>query len=62
MIITVFMILAVLFGGLVLVCIYVGRKYEMRHHVGELDEDTEENEQLTLINKPTDQYNSKENL
>jgi hypothetical protein len=47
MIITVFMTLAVLFGGLVLLCIYIGRKYEMRHHVGELDEDTDESEQLT---------------
>jgi hypothetical protein len=58
MIIAIFMTLAVLFGGLVLLCLFVGRKYEMRHHVGELDED--ENEELTLMNKPTDEYNSKE--
>jgi len=62
MIITVFMTLAVLFGGLVLLCLFVGRKYEMRHHVGELDEDMDEREQLTLINRPIDESNSKENL
>jgi hypothetical protein len=62
MIVTFFLTLAVLFGGLVLLCIYIGRKYEVRHHVGELDEDTDEREQLTLINKPIDESNSKENL
>jgi hypothetical protein len=62
MIVTFFLTLAVLLGGLVLLCIYIGRKYEVRHHVGELDEDTDEREQLTLINKPIDESNSKENL
>jgi hypothetical protein len=59
MIIALLMALAVLFGGLVLVSLYVGRKYEIRHRVGELDEDFTENEQHV---KPTDESNSKENL
>lgn len=64
MIIALLMTLAVLFGGLVLVFIFVGRKYEMRHRVGELDEDINENEneQQVRVNKPTDELNSKENL
>jgi len=61
MIIAVLMTLAVLFGGLVLFILFMGRKYEVRHRVGELDEDMDEREQ-TLINKPIDKLNSKENL
>jgi len=61
MIIALLMALAVLFGGLVLVSLYVGRKYEIRHRVGELDEDFVENEQQALINKPTDESNFEEN-
>lgn len=48
MIIAVLMTLAVLFGGLVLLILFVGRKYEMRHRVGELDEDMDESEQQTI--------------
>lgn len=62
MIVTFLLALAVLFGGLVLLCIYVGRKYEIRHHVGELDDDMDDSESRTLINKPIDESNSKENL
>jgi len=62
MIIAIFLTLAVLFGGLVLLCMYMGRKYEIRHHVGELDEDIDEIEQRALLNKPAEETNSKENL
>lgn len=54
MIIALLMTLAVVFGGLVLFCIYIGRKYEMRHRIGELDEE-HLNEHHTLINKPVDE-------
>ena len=62
MIIAIFLTLAVLFGGLVLLCMYIGRKYEIRHHVGELDENIDEIDQRRLINKPAEKTNSKENL
>lgn len=60
MIIALLMTLAVLFGGLVLVFLFIGRKYEMRHRIGELDED--ECERHVLKNDLTDELNSKENL
>lgn len=62
MIIALLMTLAVVFGGLVLIFLFIGRKYEIRHRIGELEEDDAESEQRVLINKPIDESNSKENL
>ena len=62
MIVTFFMTLAVLFGGLVLVILFVGRKYEVRHNVGKMDEELEEDEQQLNITKTIEESNSKEKL
>lgn len=62
MVIILLMALAVVFGALVLVSLYVGRKYEMRHNVGELTDELDDNEQQVLINKPVEESNSKEKL
>ena len=47
MIVTLFLTLAVVLGGVVLLILYVGRKYEIRHNVGEMDEQMDEDEQQT---------------
>jgi hypothetical protein len=62
MVIIILMALAVLFGALVLVSIMVGRKYEVRHKVGELTEAMDDDELPMLINKLKEESNSKENL
>ena len=46
MVIVLLMALAVLFGALVLVSLAVGRMYEVRHKVGELTEEMEQNDEL----------------
>ncbi|MEO6907447.1 MAG: hypothetical protein ABI210_06115 [Abditibacteriaceae bacterium] len=61
MIIPFFMTLAVLFGLLVLVILFVGRKYEVRHKIGEMEEETEEDER-SCITKPIEESNTKEKL
>ena len=62
MMITFFMALAVLFGCFVLLIILVGRKYEVRHRIGELDEDADEMEELAQSSRSTNELNSKEKL
>jgi hypothetical protein len=64
MVIPLLMALAVLFGALVLVCLLVGRMYEVRHKIGELNEELEESGQR-LRELPVDEIiersNSEEN-
>ena len=62
MIVAFFLTLAVLFGGLVLVILFVGRKYEVRHHVGDMDKEMGEDEEQLNVVHPIEESNSKENL
>lgn len=69
MVIVLLMALAVLFGALVLVFLLVGRMYEVRHKVGELNEELDQkgsdlqNLMQQLPAEPTtEESNSKENM
>ena len=56
MVIALLMALAVLFGVLVLVSLAVGRMYEVRNRVGELNEELEQNdEQLKQLTQQVHQ-------
>jgi|GEM_PF-6212897 len=67
MVIALLMALAVLFGALVLVSLAVGRMYEVRHKVGELNEELDQNEeqlkQLTQqVHQAPEETDSKEKV